>query len=109
MSKLLEDQSRTGSSLVSDDDSNQEIFMEENIMYLVSNGKALNLGSSSQLRSENITRISAVNQQSTFAELQPASLYTQLPPIDTLSGSQPEKIVNNSNEIQYVLYNNDWK
>ncbi len=78
-------------------------------MYLVSNGKALNLGSSSTIRSENITRSHSVNQQSTFAELQPASLYTQLPSIDTLSGSQQEKIVNNSNDIHYVLYNNEWK
>ena len=120
---------RESSSVISDECSNQDdLYVDENnVIYLIENGKAINLAHANVSRSDtnslprnlSSSSSSSSNASSTFTELQPASMYTQLPSIDTLSGSQPQKISNTAEQHhlhhnhyhpQYVLYGtNEWK
>lgn len=118
---------RESSSVTSDECSNQDdLYVDENnVIYLIENGKAINLAHANVSRSDtnslprnlsSSSSSSSSNASSTFTELQPASMYTQLPSIDTLSGSQPQKISitseqhHNHHHQQYFLYGtNEWK
>ena len=113
---------RAESASVTSDDCSEnpdDLYVDENnVIYLIENGKAINLAQANDLttRSDNnslprnlSSSSNSSSASSTFTELQPASMYTQLPSIDTLSGSQPQKIPHNEHP-QYVLYNdNEWK
>ncbi len=61
--------------------------------------------------SSNVTTPTS-SSTSTFTELQPAAIYTQLPSIDTLGNSVNNIIKTTNLEFPYVYYNNNndtWK
>jgi hypothetical protein len=116
---------------ISSDEDPDDIYVDENnVLYRVEKGRAINLAVVNDSRSESMTRnlsssSSSSSSSSTFTELQPASIYTQLPSIDTLSGvgghqqqhqqkdTIPQNIVASSstmtnNGLYNVIYN-EWK
>jgi hypothetical protein len=112
-----------------DDEDSTDIYVDENnMLYRIENGRAINLSVLNGSRSESIIRNLSSNSNSssgssTFTELQPASVYTQLPSIDTLSGVSshqqhhrketiPNVVENGSATTNNGLYNvvyTEWK
>lgn len=92
-------------------DANSGNHLNEYYSLRNNNHESTNSTATTSSNSNNSLNASPSLSSTTFTELQPAAIYTQLPPIDTLSGNSNNKlIIAPYNEYSYMLYNNDaWK